>query len=106
MPLELRRNFKPGFTLSDFKNAVKTVVSWGRVAGYTRSYFAQLMPPIAICGTRFKIERMGHDLFSPPNVGGWAGVKNWLSTRTVVARANYASALVEGRLASFVWRRG
>ncbi len=46
------------------------------------------------------IERMGQDLFSPPNVGGWAGGKSWLSTRTVVARANYASALVEGRLAN------
>lgn len=46
------------------------------------------------------IERMGQDLFSPPNVGGWSGGKSWLSTRTVVARANYASALVEGRLAS------
>ncbi|MEZ6032600.1 MAG: DUF1800 domain-containing protein [Planctomycetaceae bacterium] len=46
------------------------------------------------------IERMGQDLFSPPNVGGWAGGKSWLSTRTVVARANYASALAEGRLAN------
>jgi len=46
------------------------------------------------------IERMGQDLFSPPNVGGWAGGKSWLSTRTVIARANYASALAEGRLAS------
>ncbi len=46
------------------------------------------------------IERMGQDLFSPPNVGGWAGGKSWLSTRTVVARANYASVLVEGRLAN------
>jgi uncharacterized protein (DUF1800 family) len=46
------------------------------------------------------IERMGQDLFLPPNVGGWAGGKSWLSTRTVVARANYASALVEGRLAN------
>ncbi len=44
------------------------------------------------------IERLGQDLFSPPNVGGWAAGKSWLSTRTVVARANYASALAEGRL--------
>lgn len=46
------------------------------------------------------IERMGQDLFSPPNVGGWAGGKSWLSTRAVVARTNYASALTEGRLAN------
>ena len=44
------------------------------------------------------VTRMGQDLFYPPNVGGWNGGKSWLSTRTVVARANFAAALVEGRL--------
>ena len=42
--------------------------------------------------------RLGQDLFFPPNVGGWPGGRNWLSGRTVVARANFAAALVEGRL--------
>jgi uncharacterized protein (DUF1800 family) len=46
------------------------------------------------------IGRLGQDLFSPPNVGGWPGGRSWLSTRTVVARANYAAALAEGRLAN------
>lgn len=46
------------------------------------------------------VTRMGLDLFYPPNVGGWNGGKTWLSTRTVVARANFAAALVEGRLLS------
>jgi uncharacterized protein (DUF1800 family) len=41
---------------------------------------------------------MGQDLFYPPNVGGWPGGRSWLSTRAVIARANFASALVEGRL--------
>ncbi len=41
--------------------------------------------------------RLGQDLFYPPNVGGWPGGRAWLSTRAVVARANYAAALVEGR---------
>ncbi|TWT94137.1 hypothetical protein Pla108_38490 [Botrimarina colliarenosi] len=46
------------------------------------------------------ITRMGQDLFYPPNVGGWNEGRSWLSTRTLVARANYANALAEGVL----WR--
>ena len=42
--------------------------------------------------------RLGQDLFFPPNVGGWRGGRGWLSGRGVVARANYASALAQGRL--------
>ncbi len=40
--------------------------------------------------------RLGQDLFYPPNVGGWPGGRTWLTTRSVVGRANYAAALVEG----------
>ncbi len=42
--------------------------------------------------------RLGHELFYPPNVGGWPGGRSWLSGRSVVARANFAAALVGGRL--------
>ncbi len=42
--------------------------------------------------------RMGQDLFYPPNVGGWHEDRAWLTSRTVIARANFAAALVEGRL--------
>jgi uncharacterized protein (DUF1800 family) len=40
--------------------------------------------------------RMGQDLFDPPNVGGWPGGRSWVTSRGLVARANYAAALVEG----------
>jgi uncharacterized protein (DUF1800 family) len=40
--------------------------------------------------------RMGQDLLDPPNVGGWPGGRAWISSRALIARANYASALVEG----------
>jgi uncharacterized protein (DUF1800 family) len=43
--------------------------------------------------------RLGQDLFYPPNVGGWPGGRAWLTTRGIIGRANYAGALVEGRLA-------
>jgi uncharacterized protein (DUF1800 family) len=42
--------------------------------------------------------RLGQPLFFPPNVGGWPGGRSWLSGRTVLARGNFASALVEGQL--------
>jgi uncharacterized protein (DUF1800 family) len=44
------------------------------------------------------LRRMGQNLFYPPNVGGWNGGRTWLSTRTVIARTNYAAALVSGQL--------
>jgi uncharacterized protein (DUF1800 family) len=40
--------------------------------------------------------RLGQDLFYPPNVGGWPGRRSWLTTRSVIGRANYAAALVDG----------
>lgn len=43
-------------------------------------------------------ERLGQQLFYPPNVGGWPGGREWLTTQGIVGRANYVAALVEGRL--------
>jgi uncharacterized protein (DUF1800 family) len=40
--------------------------------------------------------RMGQDLFDPPNVGGWPGGRAWLHTRSLVARANFATGLAAG----------
>jgi uncharacterized protein (DUF1800 family) len=40
--------------------------------------------------------RMGQDLYEPPNVGGWPGGRAWIHTRSLIARANYAAALVSG----------
>ncbi len=42
--------------------------------------------------------RLGQDLFYPPNVGGWKGGRHWLSPQAIVGRANFAAALVEGKL--------
>lgn len=44
--------------------------------------------------------RMGQDLFYPPNVGGWNEGRTWLSSRAIIARANFAHALASGDL----WR--
>jgi len=42
------------------------------------------------------LQRMGLDLFNPPNVAGWPGNRSWLTTRTVIARANYVAAIISG----------
>jgi uncharacterized protein (DUF1800 family) len=41
--------------------------------------------------------RMGQELFYPPNVGGWTEGRGWLSSRALVARANFGAALVRGQ---------
>jgi len=40
------------------------------------------------------LANMGQLLFEPPNVGGWPLGANWFSTSTMLARTNFASALV------------
>jgi hypothetical protein len=47
---------------------------------------------------------MGQKLFYPPNVGGWNGGRTWLSTRTMIARTNFATALTDGQLMSTAGR--
>jgi uncharacterized protein (DUF1800 family) len=42
--------------------------------------------------------RLGQDLFHPPNVGGWKGGLLWFSTHAMIGRANFAAALVGGKL--------
>lgn len=42
--------------------------------------------------------RLGQSLFAPPNVGGWAGGRDWLSAQAMIGRGNYAAALVGGKM--------
>jgi uncharacterized protein (DUF1800 family) len=40
--------------------------------------------------------RMGQDLFEPPNVGGWPGGRAWVGARSMITRANFVAALIDG----------
>ncbi len=42
--------------------------------------------------------RLGQDLFYPPNVFGWPGGREWISTRSMIGRIAFASELVRGSL--------
>jgi uncharacterized protein (DUF1800 family) len=45
-----------------------------------------------------RLNSMGQQLFTPPNVKGWRGGRSWLNTSTLLARDNFASALAMGTL--------
>ncbi len=40
------------------------------------------------------LAQMGQVLFYPPNVAGWPGGDNWLTSQTAIARANFVASLV------------
>src|SRR5207302_11498951 len=42
------------------------------------------------------MRQMGQILFAPPNVKGWDGGKNWISTSTLLFRNNFANYLING----------
>jgi uncharacterized protein (DUF1800 family) len=39
------------------------------------------------------LQQMGQVLFYPPNVAGWPGGENWLTSQTMIARQNFVAAL-------------
>jgi uncharacterized protein (DUF1800 family) len=58
----------------------------------------QFRPPPSTLLLAEWCDRLGHELFFPPNVGGWRGGRSWLSARSIIARANYAAAIAAGGL--------
>jgi len=42
--------------------------------------------------------RLGQDLFYPPNVFGWPGGRQWITTRAMIGRTAFASELARGGL--------
>ncbi len=65
------------------------------VVAALRALEAHTPPPRTILVAEW-VARLGQQLFAPPNVGGWPGGRSWLSSRTLIARCNFAHALVTG----------
>jgi uncharacterized protein (DUF1800 family) len=65
------------------------------VVGATRmlELFDPAVSTLALAGWS---DRMGQDVFDPPNVGGWPIGRKWVHSRSMIARANYAATLVTG----------
>jgi uncharacterized protein (DUF1800 family) len=83
------------FSESAMKQRVAGPVEWA--IGALRALELTDPPPSTLLLAEWTT-RMGQDLFYPPNVGGWSEGRAWLSSQSVVARAKFAAALVEGRL--------
>ena len=52
-------------------------------------------PPTPIAA-QIAMHQMGQILFAPPNVKGWDGGKEWISTSTLLFRYNFANYLING----------
>ncbi len=82
------------FAASNIRTRVLSPVEF--VVGPVRSLELIELPPSTLVLADWS-SRLGQDLFNPPNVGGWPGGRSWLSARSLIGRANFAAALVEGR---------
>ena len=60
--------------------------------GAIRAYDAPLS---AARDLQRSLSLMGQDLFNPPNVKGWSEGRDWINTRTLLARVNFASQLTD-----------
>jgi uncharacterized protein (DUF1800 family) len=43
------------------------------------------------------LNQMGQTLFYPPNVAGWPGGQNWITSQTLIARHNFVARLVNAQ---------
>jgi hypothetical protein len=85
------------FSEHAFRQKIKSPVEF--VLGAAQATVKGSIPPAPLVPW---IDRMGQQLFAPPNVKGWREGRDWLNTSTMVARQNFAQALAMGTL----WRGG
>ena len=53
------------------------------------------------------LQQMGQQLFFPPNVAGWPGGQNWLTSSTMIARQNFLTRLLGSQMmAASSWLHG
>jgi hypothetical protein len=65
------------------------------VVGSMRLLQTEVKPERALTAS---LRLMGQDLFFPPSVKGWDGGKAWINTSTLLARQNFANAIVNSVL--------
>ena len=53
--------------------------------------------------SRPALRAMGQVLFSPPNVAGWPGGENWITSDLAIARDNFLAGLITGRAIESSW---
>jgi uncharacterized protein (DUF1800 family) len=82
----------PAFTSDDaYLAQVKSPVEFG--VGALRALPGSFNPFVLPAMLR----QMGQELFNPPNVKGWDGGMDWISTTTLLARVNFANGVTSAR---------
>jgi hypothetical protein len=81
------------FSQHAFRQKIKSPVEY--VLGAVQTVAPKDVPPRPLASW---IDRMGQQLFAPPNVKGWREGKAWLTTTTILARENFAQQLAMGTL--------
>jgi uncharacterized protein (DUF1800 family) len=91
--LELIFRSRHFYSIEVRRHLIKSPVEWSagliRILEIPRSHI-DLVMLASIC------DRQGQSLFYPPNVKGWEGGRAWISSATVLARANWSADLVWG----------
>src|SRR5262249_2170539 len=72
-------------------NQIKSPVQY--IVQTSKLLNAPAPPPLA---AQNAMRQMGQILFAPPNVKGWDGGKQWISTSTLLFRYNFANYLING----------
>ena len=71
-----------------YRALVKSPVEF--VVGTYAALGVQAIDPVALDA----LTQIGQRLFFPPNVAGWPGAKNWLTSGTMIARQNFLTRLL------------
>ncbi|MBV9619346.1 MAG: DUF1800 domain-containing protein, partial [Verrucomicrobia bacterium] len=94
---EIRTILREIFTSAEFYsdrvmgNQIKSPVQY--IVQTSKLLAAPAPAPVA---AQNAMQQMGQILFAPPNVKGWDGGKEWISTSTLLFRYNFANYLVNG----------
>ena len=72
-------------------NQIKSPVQY--IVQTSKLVDAAAPPPLA---AQNAMRQMGQILFAPPNVKGWDGGKQWISTSTLLFRYNFSNYLING----------
>jgi uncharacterized protein (DUF1800 family) len=83
------------FADANLRSRVAGPVEW--LVGAVTALELTIPPPSTLLLAEWTT-RTGQDLFYPPNVGGWTEGRAWLNSQGVLARANFAAALVAGNV--------
>ncbi len=67
------------------------------VVGAVRAFEMFDPPPSTLVLSEWTA-RLGQDLFYPPNVFGWPGGREWITTRSMIGRSAFATELARGSM--------